>query len=174
MYFSQMSTGSSTCPSASMTLYARAMIDLLCAGTPGYRPRRCSISSIRDWRTATCRFSSPRSRFEYLTPAPVVGQRPLDPPQRPGDRVILLLEPLEPTVELVEVLERLASQLGDAPVRLGEAPVDLRELAPEELDELLILGGAHASALPHPATGFKCVRWPTPPASGAAVARHGS
>ena len=53
------------------------------------------------------------TRLKGLAPALLVGECRLGPARRLRDRVVLLLEPLESAVELVEVSEELAAQLGD-------------------------------------------------------------
>ena len=74
--------------------------------------------------------------FDDLAAALLVGQQRLDPAERLSDRVVFLLESLEPTVDLVEVPEHFAEALVD--VRLEgveallervEATADQRELA---------------------------------------------
>ena len=66
---------------------------------------------------------------ENLAPPALVAKARLDPAQPLGDRLILLLEALEPAVDLVEVAEHLAPQFGNLPVDLVESPVDLVETA---------------------------------------------
>ena len=68
------------------------------------------------------------TREDLAAPA-LVGEARLDPAQPLDDRLILLLEPLKPPLDLVEVAEHLASQLGNLPVDLVESPVDLVETA---------------------------------------------
>ncbi len=64
---------------------------------------------------------------------------------------LLLLESLESPVGIIEVPEDVMSKLGEIPPRrgdlqlhLGESPVDFRELAPENLGELLVLARGHS------------------------------
>lgn len=87
------------------------------------------MSAMRDWSAATWCFSSARSRARI-------------------SRVVLLLESVEPPVELVEVAEHFASKLGDLTGDLVEVTVDLGELASEKLDELFVLGRGHEPWLP--------------------------
>src|SRR3990172_2536607 len=70
-------------------------------------------------------------REDLAAPA-LVGEARLDPAQPLDDRLILLLEPLKPPVDLVEVAEHLAPQLGNLPVDPGESAVDLVEAAGNE------------------------------------------
>src|SRR5438128_9180354 len=84
--------------------------------------------------------------LEDLAPADLIGEPSLDAPEGLRDRVILLLEPIESPVDLVEVSEHLLSQTGDPlfhriestvhrvePVSdLRESVVDLGEPSPEE------------------------------------------
>ena len=72
-----------------------------------------------------------------------VSQTRFYPTQPLRDRVVLLLKAFEPTVDLVEVAEHFAPQLGDLPVDLVEAAVDLRELPAEELNQLFVLTRGH-------------------------------
>jgi hypothetical protein len=114
--------------------------------------------------------------LENLAAARLVGEPRLDPPKRLEDRLVFLLEPLEPTVDLVEAPEHLLSQLGDhlgepelhrvepavdlgelTPDR-GELPPDVGELPPEEFDELAIFGGGRAPSLAQEGEPFTCVR----------------
>ena len=125
--------------------------------------------------------------FDDLTAALLVGLQALDPAQRLGDRVVFLLEAVEPAVNLVEVPEHFAEALVDVRLEgveallerveatadqrelaidpgeltidpreltvdlselasdLGKLVVNSRELALEELDELLVLRIRHAS-----------------------------
>ena len=71
---------------------------------------------------------------EDLAATALVSQARLYPAQPLGDRVILLLETFEPPVDLVEVAEHLAPQLGNLPVDLFEAEVDLVESAGNEVE----------------------------------------
>ena len=78
--------------------------------------------------------------LDNLPPADLVSQSGLDPSQGLGDRLVLLLEPLESPVDLIEVPELIVSQLGELAVHLGEPivhpgepAVDLGELTPEEM-----------------------------------------
>jgi len=64
-----------------------------------------------------------------LAATALVAKARLDPAQPLGDRLIFLLEPFEPAVDLVEVAEHLASQFGNLPVDFVESPVDLVETA---------------------------------------------
>jgi len=66
---------------------------------------------------------------ENLAPPALVAKARLDPAQPLGDRLILLLEALEPAVDLVEVAEHLASQFGNLAVDLVESAVHLIEAA---------------------------------------------
>ncbi len=91
--------------------------------------------------------------LEDLSPAALIGEPGLDPAQASRDGEVLLLQPLKPPVDLVEVPEDLMSQLrelavdlGELPVHLRESPVDLGkptvdlgEVMPQEFDELLVL-----------------------------------
>ena len=77
--------------------------------------------------------------LEDLAPAELVCEACLDPAQRLRDRLVLLLESVESPVDLVEVPEHLVAQLGELVVHLVEPMVDRGELAPKELDELLVL-----------------------------------
>ena len=135
---------------AAETLAAEALLDLL---DPGLED--CHVSLQLGEVT-----------LEDLTPAALIREPGLDSPQGLRDRLILLLEPLESPIDLVEVTEDLSAELaeqsrevtvhsGEATVHLeevtvdlGEATVDLGEPLAEELDELLILGGRHARGLP--------------------------
>ena len=97
--------------------------------------------------------------FDDLAPPLLVGQQRLDAAQRLRDREVFLLEPLETTVDLVEVTEYFAAEstqfsveaiepavdLGEPALDLGEPALDLGELALEELNELLVLGVRHPS-----------------------------
>ena len=72
--------------------------------------------------------------LENLPPPALVGQYRLDAPQLLRDRVVLLLQPLQAPVELVEVAENLPEALVDlvkAPIHFKEAllhvPVQGRE-----------------------------------------------
>ena len=97
--------------------------------------------------------------LQNLPPCHLVRHQGLDPSQPLSDRLILLLEPLEAPADLVEVPEHHTAQVAellletcepmtyldgasvhlDKPlVDFGEAPIDLGELAPEKLDELLV------------------------------------
>jgi hypothetical protein len=85
--------------------------------------------------------------LENLAPPTLVGEASLDPAQRLRDRLVLLLEALESPVDLIEVPEHVAAQLGELTadvgkltVDLGKPTVDLGGLAPKELYELLMFG----------------------------------
>src|SRR5262249_52018763 len=95
--------------------------------------------------------SEPREvALEDLPPHALVGQQRLDAPERLGDGLVFLLQPLEPPVDLVEVAENLAAQLVEAAVYRLEAAIDRLEALTEERDELLVLGCRHGptSTLP--------------------------
>src|SRR4030095_3310043 len=102
---------------------------------------------------------SRQGALEDLTPRALVGQQGLDTPKRLGNGLVLLLQPLETPIDLVEVPEDLAAQLVEALVDGLEALVDRVEAAidrlealTEEGDELLVFGPGHASTstLPGP------------------------
>lgn len=83
---------------------------------------------------------------ENFAPAAFVGQSCLDPPQGLGDRLILLLEPLESPVDVVEVSEHLVSQFRELAIHAVEptfhhfeSTFDAGELASQKFDELLVL-----------------------------------
>ena len=91
--------------------------------------------------------------LQALTPSPIIKQGGFDPAQRLGDRDILLLQAIEPPIQLVEVAEYLRTQFVEAPVNGLETPVhDLEapvdglealvnrlETFAEEGDEILVL-----------------------------------
>jgi len=123
--------------------------------------------------------------LEDLAPAALVGEPGLAPAQGLRDRVVLLLEPLESAVDLIEVPEHLLSQLGEPEVylvepaiHLAEPAVDLDELVSQEFDELLVLARGHGPYLSQVPTLFKCVQlWTGGPAAirgrpGAVLAHH--
>jgi hypothetical protein len=103
-----------------------------------------------------------------LPAAEIVRETGLDAPELLRDHVVLLLEALEPTIDLVEVTQNLAESLvhngpafvnlalevGEPSVDLHEATVDVGELTGEELDELLILRGSHDASVPQAVGGF--------------------
>jgi hypothetical protein len=106
--------------------------------------------------------------LENLPPTSLAGGSRLDPAQRLRDRLVLLLEPLEAAINLVEVPEHVLTQPGDlmfqcikATVDRREATVDGRELLPQELDQLRVFGRRHGPYLPHLLILFKCVRMQT-------------
>src|ERR1044071_9579197 len=67
--------------------------------------------------------------FDDVAPAVLVGEARLDPAQGLRDRVVLLLEPLESPIDVIEVAEHLLTQLGDLLTQLGDLLTHLRELA---------------------------------------------
>src|SRR5262249_49880459 len=112
--------------------------------------------------------------LEELSATRLVGQRRFDPPERLGDRVVLLVEALQAPIDLVEVaedflearfhplLERVEALLErvepatedgepavhpiEAPIDTIEALVDGGELVGEELDQLPVLAARHDAA----------------------------
>jgi len=78
--------------------------------------------------------------LEDLAPPTLVDEASLDPAQSVSDRLVFVLEALESPVDLVEVPEHVASQLGELAADVGEPTVDLGGLAPQKLGELLIFG----------------------------------
>jgi hypothetical protein len=74
--------------------------------------------------------------FENLTPAALVGESRFDPPKSLRDRRLLLLQPLESPVDLVEVGEDVVSEFDQLPVHLGEPPIHLAK-SPVDLGGLL-------------------------------------
>lgn len=56
--------------------------------------------------------------LEDLAPPPLVSEASLDPAQSVRDRLVLLLEALESPVDLIEVPEHVASQLGELAAEL--------------------------------------------------------
>ena len=66
--------------------------------------------------------------FDDLPPLVLVRQARLDAAQRLRDRKVFLIEPLEATVDLVEVSEHLAAQLGDPGVHRVDPPTELAKL----------------------------------------------
>ena len=99
--------------------------------------------------------------LENLATARLVGESCLDPPQGLKDRLVLILEPLEPLVNRIEVSEHLLSQLGEHLAEPGELSIDVGELPTEELDELPIFGRGHESSLSQVAGAFKSLQWET-------------
>lgn len=104
--------------------------------------------------------------LENLAPARLVDESCLDPPQGLDDSLVLLLEPLEPLVVLVEVPEHLVSELGEPAVDFLESAidhveptVDLGELASQELDELPVFGRGHDPSLSQVGGPFKRIQW---------------
>ena len=100
--------------------------------------------------------------------ARLVGESCLDPPQGLKDRLVPILELIEPSVNRIEVSAHLLSQLGDhlaepgeLRVEVGELPIDAGELLTEELDEPLIFGRGHESSLSQVASAFKSLQWET-------------
>ncbi len=119
--------------------------------------------------------------LEDLAPAALVGEPCLDPAESLGDRLVLLLEPLESVIDRIDVAEHLLSQLGEPDVRLVESAVhlvepvvhpaeptiDLGEVALQGFDELLVFDGGHGPYLSQVQTERKCVRvWTGPGSSG--------
>lgn len=98
--------------------------------------------------------------LQNLSPANVVGQQTLDPPKSLNDGIVLLLQPVEPSVDFVEMTEDLPEPLVDsveslvdrvkAPVDGEEPLINDGELAPEKLDEALIITRSHGRPLPLP------------------------
>ena len=103
--------------------------------------------------------------LENLATARLVGESCLDPPLGLEDRLVLILEPLEPPVDLVEASEHRLAQLGDhlaePEIHRGQLPIDVGELPTEKLDELPIFGRGHESSLSQVAGAFKSLQWET-------------
>ncbi|HEY3066439.1 MAG TPA: hypothetical protein VGL09_11650 [Methylomirabilota bacterium] len=92
-----------------------------------------------------------------FAPAALVGKGGFDPAQRLDDRLVFLFEPLEPTIDLVEVPEHISPQivepsvdrvepavdLRESAIDLRESAIDLAEPGSEELDELFVVSRAH-------------------------------
>ena len=121
--------------------------------------------------------------LQDLAPTALVGQPRLDSAQGLGDGLLFLLQPLESSIDLVEVPEDILAQLGknavdlgepavhlrepvahlgEPAVHLGEPAVHLRELTAQELDELLVLRRSHGQCLLQRESPFKCVAPWTP------------
>ena len=77
---------------------------------------------------------------ENPPPTALVAEARLDPAQSLGNRLIFLLEPFQPAINIIEVAEQLASQIANLAFDLVKAAVDCCELRPEELDQLLVFG----------------------------------
>src|ERR1044071_1034102 len=77
--------------------------------------------------------------FDDVAPAALVGEARLDPAQGLRDRVVLLLEPLESPIDVIEVAEHLLTNLGDLALDRVETTVDRGELAAQEFNELRVL-----------------------------------
>ena len=77
---------------------------------------------------------------EDLAPAAFVGEPRLDPTQRLRDRLLFLLEPLESTVDLVEVPEDLLPEFGEPAVRLVKSTVGRRESTVDLTEPVVDLG----------------------------------
>ena len=73
--------------------------------------------------------------------------------------MVLLLESVESPVDLVEVPEHVASELGELAAHLVEPAVDLGELASEEFGELLVLGRGHDPCVSQFRAAVKCVQF---------------
>src|SRR5262249_50787225 len=77
--------------------------------------------------------------------------------------LVLILEPVEPPVNRIEVPEHLPSQLADhlaePEIHVGQSSIDVGELPTEEFDELPIFGRAHGSSLSQVADAFKSRQW---------------
>jgi hypothetical protein len=99
--------------------------------------------------------------IENLSAAALAGQPRLDPSQSLGDRLLLLLEPLESAVDLVEVPEHVLTQLGDPAFQRVEATVDRGELATQEFDQLRVFGRGHGLCLSCLVIRFKCIHGQT-------------
>lgn len=74
---------------------------------------------------------------EDLAATALVGEARFDPAQTLGDRLILLFEAFEPTVNLVKVAKHLAAQLSNLPIEMIEASVDLVESAGNQIEALV-------------------------------------
>jgi hypothetical protein len=81
-------------------------------------------------------FQAGHALLDDLAPAGLVGQQCLDAPERPGDRLVLLLEPFQASVDFVEMAEDLAPELAQFALEGVEA------LAPE-LEKRPIFGAVH-------------------------------
>ena len=110
--------------------------------------------------------------FQELALHLLVDEQALDTSQGLGDGLVLLLEAFESPVDLVEVPEDFPLQLREPLVDVveplvhpeeplvhpDEPPVHRGKLAPQELDELLVLGGSHRSCLPRAGSAVKGIR----------------
>ena len=65
--------------------------------------------------------------LQDLPARPLTGESRLDAAERLRDREVFLLEPVEPPVNLVEVAEHLAPQLGNLVLRPVDPPIQDRK-----------------------------------------------
>jgi hypothetical protein len=110
-----------------------------------------------------------RVALENLAPTRLAGKSCVDSPQSLEDRLVLLLEPLEPPVDCVEMPEHLPSQLGEhlgePEIHRIEPAIDLGELTAEEFDELPTFGGGHVFSLVRRGSGSNVSGWRHPDAA---------
>ena len=101
--------------------------------------------------------------LQHFAAAYLVSQETLDPPEYLEDGVIFLLQDLETPVDLVEMAKDLTESLVDMLLEPVKSPVDRRELATEEFDQLLIFATGHGlPRLAHLGGQFKCLHSWTP------------
>jgi hypothetical protein len=104
-----------------------------------------------------------QSAFEELATAALLGHQRLNPSQGLYDGLVFLFQPLETTIDLVEVAMGLAEVAVKLLTETVEPAVNAGELTGQELYELLVFGRLHrVSPISHRWRKGKCPMLNTP------------